>query len=554
MWTLHSYFGRELLKNFVMTCSALTILIVMGGGVSNIFQSEGLGAREMMRIFIYLTPFAITLILPVSALFSATITFGRAAADNEILACQAAGINLHRLLVTPALLGIFTTIATFFSWNFVIPYLTAEIAAVTRRDLPAIVLGQFQKSKPLVYGKFQISAKRCDKLSAENIQDLPEEYHEGHTLLRLSAVTFSEVDEFDYVRYGTADEAYIDFDATAENPRVMLQLQGVKVFDAVRKQFYAMKSQRMGPKEIPFPLKRKLKFENLFTLYSWLQDPKPGSDKPSWLMIPEIQDMMHGMNREVMVVFMDQELDKAGGSFKLIGRGGATIDVSVDEWASDADDGRFLMRNVTAKVAMPGKPVDVYHSSEGVIELRGNDEDSQNICVSLSGEVSIQRENARPDDPVVKKPKEELPRVPFSLQPKMYKRYQSFDAVSLFENAGALPLVAKQERLRKKLVEKQRTYLQEILGELHFRATYSVDGIAIILLGAMLGIIVRNGQVLTAFGLSCVPMVFVIIACITGRNLADQPGLGMTAVFVMWGATAILYGATCFIGIKVLKR
>ncbi len=41
MGTLHLYFGRELLKTFGMTAAALTVLIVMGGGVANLFARWG---------------------------------------------------------------------------------------------------------------------------------------------------------------------------------------------------------------------------------------------------------------------------------------------------------------------------------------------------------------------------------------------------------------------------------------------------------------------------------------------------------------------------------
>src|SRR5262245_23577439 len=43
MRTLHGYFFRELLKTFGMTALALTLLVVMGGGVANIFKTQGVG-------------------------------------------------------------------------------------------------------------------------------------------------------------------------------------------------------------------------------------------------------------------------------------------------------------------------------------------------------------------------------------------------------------------------------------------------------------------------------------------------------------------------------
>jgi hypothetical protein len=78
--------------------------------------------------------------------------------------------------------------------------------------------------------------------------------------------------------------------------------------------------------------------------------------------------------------------------------------------------------------------------------------------------------------------------------------------------------------------------------------------VAIVLFGAVLGIIVRGGQVLTAFGISCLPMLFVVVAGIVGRNLSDRPAYGAMGIAVMWGAAAFMYFATGFVAVKILKR
>jgi len=96
--------------------------------------------------------------------------------------------------------------------------------------------------------------------------------------------------------------------------------------------------------------------------------------------------------------------------------------------------------------------------------------------------------------------------------------------------------------------------LSDVQGEIHFRASYSLSAIAIILFGAVLGIIVRGGQVLTAFGISCVPMIFVLVASIVGRNLSDRPEYGLLSVTVMWGSTIFMYFATGFVAVRFLKR
>lgn len=548
MVTLHLYFGRELLKTFLMTAAALTLLIVMGGGVANIFRAEGIGAEQMFSIFLYLTPVAITLILPVAALFAATITFGRAATDNEVLACQAAGINIHRILLTPFLLGVVITICTYFSWNNIIPMLTARIQEVTRRDIPAVVLGQFQKNKPLVWGKYRISATKCEKVPVDNLE---EQYRQHHTFLRLKGVSFEEVEELEYTRFGTADETIIDFDATNVSPLVSFQMEGVRVFDATRAQFYELKSQRMGPFEIPLAMARKIKFENLATLRTWLREPD---------QIPEVIDLTHGLRREMMVYFLNEvardTIEATGGTVRFFGDG-LTIDLNVGRYTTDKEDGRLRMQNVTARIthADPGKPADIYRASDAAIELRTSFTTNRpTIGIELVGDVTLTRDPAGPDDQVVKKPKETLPRVEFRDQPEMMKRYEAFDLRQLYEAQAPVPLHEKQERMRKKVVEKVQQYRSELKGEIEFRASYSLDAIAIILIGAMLGIVVRGGQVLTAFGISCIPMVLVVIACIVGRNLADKPQFEMISLGTMWGATGFMYLAMLFIGFKVLKR
>lgn len=49
-------------------------------------------------------------------------------------------------------------------------------------------------------------------------------------------------------------------------------------------------------------------------------------------------------------------------------------------------------------------------------------------------------------------------------------------------------------------------------------------------------------------------MVFVVVASIVGRNLADRPEYATLSTCVMWGALVLMCGATGFVGMRVLKR
>jgi hypothetical protein len=93
-----------------------------------------------------------------------------------------------------------------------------------------------------------------------------------------------------------------------------------------------------------------------------------------------------------------------------------------------------------------------------------------------------------------------------------------------------------------------------VRGEIHFRAAYACSAVATVLLGAMLGIVLRGGQVLTAFGISCVPTAFVVVAGIVGRNLSSQPQYGIASMAVMWGATAMMFVACAVVSAKLLPK
>jgi len=544
MLTLHFYLGRELLKAFLMTSVALTLLVVMGGGVANIFRSQGIGAEDMVRVFVFLTPVAVTLILPVAALFSAAITYGRAAADNEVLACRAAGINIHKMLLSAAVLGLFVTVFTYWSWNYMIPNLSGQIEQISRRDLLSIVKGQFQKAKPLSFGKYRITATRCDLVDRSQVsQTLPED----HEYLRLTGVSFIEVEEQEPARYGTARETIIDFDTSESIPRVTVDLQGVRSFDASRRQYYELTHQILGPFHIPIPIKQKTKFENLGKLAHYTEHPEA---------IPEVEDRLFGLKRAAMTYFLAMDLEnhlKEGRTYELQGPQ-VHYEISASQYRTDDYDGRPSLQDVTVTETRGAEKRALSADFADFDIKRSFDRNNPVIEVELVGEVLIQGIGGEGDHRVVKKERESLQPVHYLDQPQLREKVASFDFLSLLDENNQFSMPKRQTRLRDRLIKRVAEFRAEVQGEIHFRASYSLCAIAVVLFGAILGVIMRGGEVLTAFGISCIPMVFVVVAGIAGRNLADRPEYATLSVCVMWGATAFMYLATAFVAVRVLKR
>ena len=546
MLTLHTYLARELLKTFGLTSVALTLLVVMGGGVANIFRGEGLGADDVFKVFLFLTPVAITLILPVAALFSAAITYGRASADNEITACRAAGIDIHRLLLSAGLLGFFVTIFTYVSWNFMIPGLSRMIEETTRRELPGIVMGQFQKARPLAFGKYRITAGRCEIM--ENPPPgivLPKD----HTYLLLSKVSFLEMGDEEYLRYGTADATIIDFDSSADTPRVTVDLQGVRTFDASRRQYYDLSHQVLGPFDVPMPMRRKTKFENLSRLIHYQRHPAES---------PEIEDRLFGIRRELMSFYVQQEaIDRLDKDRVIRWSGpGVLYEISAQAYAVGPDDGRTTLRDVRVVEKSDGME-QVMTAESATLDLRSSmDKSRPLIMVELIGNVEsratipAQRDNDR----TVRKTKETLKPLEYMDQPGLVDRLAGFDTKAFLQGTPIVGLPRKQHKQCERFWQRLDTFRAEVIGEIHFRGSYALTPVAVVLMGAILGIIIRGGQVLTAFGISCVPSLFVVLISIVGRNLADRPDYSMASLIVMWGGTAFMYLATAYVAFKVLKR
>jgi lipopolysaccharide export LptBFGC system permease protein LptF len=553
MLTLHLYLGRELIKTFLMTAIALTLLVVMGGGVANIFRSEGIGAEGMAKVFMLMTPVAITMIMPVAALFSAAITYGRAGADNEILACSAAGINIHRILLPALLLGVFVTGYTYWSWNYFIPGLWRQVAQLSRMDAPTIVTSNLKKAKPLTYGRYTISARTCRVIPPEEIEfeDEGDTSPNEYTWIELTGVSFCETEQQDAIRFGTSELAIIQFDNSGPNPRAKVGLEDVRTFDAQRRQYYQLRNQTIGPIDIPFPINRRTKFENLNRLIEFTHDP---------MLIPEVMDRMHGLRRQAMIHLLKEDIQahldtsRGGTGVYLLAGDKVRYEIKVGGGNSDPDDGRTFLHDVT--IVERGKQGGQIHTADkATVELRsGLNRDRPVILITLQENVVSVPDPAGPDDRPVLKVKETLQPMQLMDQPSLRKAVKRYDFDRILDPDVDLTYHTRFVKLRERCLERKEELVSEVRGEIHFRASYSLAAVAVVLFGAILGIIVRGREVLTAFGISCLPLIFVLVWSIVGRNLADRPEFSLLSTSVMWGATAFMYAAALFVGFKVLRR
>lgn len=114
MKIIHRQILKEHIHLFLLIGSCLLGLILVGRMLQlrEMLLSQNLGAFDILRLFIYLSPFFMLLLTPIACMLSVFLTFLRMAADRELTALKASGVSLYQLLPAPV---VFCCMCTLFS-------------------------------------------------------------------------------------------------------------------------------------------------------------------------------------------------------------------------------------------------------------------------------------------------------------------------------------------------------------------------------------------------------------------------------------------------------
>jgi hypothetical protein len=105
--------------------------------------------------------------------------------------------------------------------------------------------------------------------------------------------------------------------------------------------------------------------------------------------------------------------------------------------------------------------------------------------------------------------------------------------------------------------ELKKTILKTLLRikiEVHSRLVFGIGCISMILIGIGLGIIKKGGHLLSAFGVSCVPAVVLIVCIISGKNITKNLySQGISGIALMWAGLIFLSLLVVIIYRRLLK-
>lgn len=523
-WILHRYIFRELRNSFLLAALALTAVLSLGGGVLQMMKLGEVTPAQFVRLMVLVVPVAAALTLPIAALFATAVSYGRLSADNEFIACRSSGLNLHTLLLPTLILGMVPATVTFAFANYVIPRLVRNLNEFMTDDIGALIEQRLKARRGVILGgRYRIHADDFD-FDPRN-----------PSRISLHRVAFVEEDKGEWIRYGTARDVHLELEHDQRVFSASGRMRSLSFYDRRDGRFLDSQEQAIPRSEVAATLRPRIKFLTLGELLQYLRQPEEWSDAAGAVArlrnaadIAARRDGLMTQWRDARRISLDAEgwhivmqpksaalgadgvLDLADlsveesrrGTSRTVRAARGVLELSQSEAGPVA---RLELFDVGS--ASPGKSKSAARVTLGPIPLSG---DSSAAATSL----------------------DELLRTPTPL------------------TSHEDPIAARRADARRILGETRRM----IIGTIHERTAFSVSVFVLVLLAASLGIILRGSHVMTAFGISFLPMAFVLVTILAGRQMARNEPTHIVGLGLIWGGILFVAALNVYVLTRVLRR
>src|SRR5688500_7069670 len=158
--TLFFYIFKDLLRIFFMTSGALAGIMSFGGLLRPLTE-HGLNAGQAAKMLSYFMPAMTTYSLPIAALFATTVVYGRLAADNELVACRAAGISFFSIGLPGLVLGLAVALISLMFLCFIVPVFTLKVERVIYSNLAQLIANEIERTHQIKFQETTIFAQEA---------------------------------------------------------------------------------------------------------------------------------------------------------------------------------------------------------------------------------------------------------------------------------------------------------------------------------------------------------------------------------------------------------
>jgi len=530
VFTLHRYIFRELLKVFVLAVVGLTLILSLGSILRPV-QEYGVGPRQVLSLMGYFLPITLTFVLPMAALFASALVYGRFASDNEFGACRASGISFLTLVHPGLSLAIVVAIANLVLSFHMLPFFVHLAEKSLKADAKQILFRNIERR-----GYYKLPTDEPWLIYADHADV------QSGTLVGVVVA---------YLKGGAVEKIY-----TAERARVAFNLQDR--FHEV--QILADNTFQIGPEdEGGFSVEQgavSTEFGSLLT--DAIKFKKIGemkrirADLMRFHPIEKLaRDTCAQFTTELLAQDIESKLGADANNYYRLHSGEKLV--------------KFRASNVVVgdeKVKLEGEIVVIESDTSGKglpatlrpmkasLHIEGNKlaptltMDLHNLWIERSGDLKMRhiiRGLIPPKDVDIR------------------ERFQTENVLEGIDTAAQSWVLKKGpgERLRKlgnALDKKIRKTLVQIRAEIHSRLVFGLGCVPMILIGIGLGVIKKEGHLLTAFGASCVPAAVLIVCIVGGKQITEN--LGSSSVLgmgLMWAGLVFLLLLAAMIYHRLLK-
>jgi len=528
VFTLHRYIFRELLRVFLLATIGLTLILSLGGILRPV-QEYGVGPQQVLHILLYFMPITLTFVLPMAALFTSALTYGRFASDNELDACRASGVSILTLIYPGLTLAILVAIANLLLSFHVMPYFVHLAEKSLKADAKQILFRNIQRqgfySLPLddPYLIYADDADlRTDTLFGIVVVQCEDEGIKRIRTAEVTKVRFDPHDRFNEIQLtvynckqmGSADDFWFQIKETS----VRGEFGSLLGDDIKFKRINEMKQIRANL--LLFDPIARLAQETYTQLVAELLARDAG---PRLTGAPTSFYELQGDPRSARV-------SAAGCSLKERGVVTLVPPILVDEY--DGRSGEW-MRSLQCEKA----------------EIRVGDTMTPGLTLDLrsaraekTGELLVQyalQDLALPE--AIKR----------SLSGASALQIVAPDNTASMLGGAPSAILAKQQ---KALLKEMADTLTDIKAEINSRLVFGIGCVPMILIGIGLGIIQKGGHLLGAFGSSCLPAAVLVIAIISGKQITVNANAGgPSGILIMWAGLAFLVLLTVVIYRRLMR-
>ena len=542
MITLHAYVLRELLKTFGLTLTALTVLFTMGGGLYNVVRYEGISAGDVVGFLPLLIPIVVTVTMPLAALFAATMVYGRLAADNELQACRAAGINIHRIFGSVLLLSVFVAAFTLLFGNFVIPGLAREIDDFARSNIRDLVAQQLQHKGFIHRGKagedrYTFTAESVKGVSEAALREKHFEVANGLHYLLVNGPSFLQIDRNgDLVRFTVAQHVLCVFDTRKTPLEVTLHVRDGQDYE-VGKHAVRIDQQQIGPLVVPLPTSTKPHLADLRLLLRWRRAPWEAPE-----LSGQIQHFLVTLTRARYTADCAQRLE-AGQDVRLFDDYQQHYKITATGVRAGRDG--LVLSHGRIEVQSPNQTRPTVYEAERIdlttvpLPLP----DARLMCelrLAQVGNQDVLEYDPRGANYAVPRHKDKLTLDRAYVPAEVLQSFAPPAPEAVIRPEVDLPLDQDLGDRRIGLQKAAARLGRQITATINFRMGYTTSVLVTLLMGAALGVMFRGSRALAAFALALIPFFSVTILMVLGKQLTEDDKTTAIGPLVTWGGLLLV--------------